>query len=98
MGILSSKKIVAVKQDKNRVIKHFRSDLKEKRAPQKNGLREFFNFVRAFDFPPFDLPFIEINNEKYYLTLDPKKHGYNGKFNCLTYKKYKIFLIPEVKE
>jgi len=66
-------------------------------APLSQGSRKLYNFVRAWDFPEYKNPaWIVVNGEKIFLTTVPLEYGMeHGECRYLTYKDYKIFMIPE---
>lgn len=96
LKILTAEKLVVFEQDHSKATTHKLRDMPEKRADLKHGMRKCYNFVRAFDFPPYDPAFIEINNERFYLTTIPIDYGMkHGECHYWQYEGYKIFLIPE---
>jgi len=96
LGILISKEVPRFKQDESKALIYSKKDLKEKRAELKYGMQYLYNFVLAFDFPPYEPSFIEINSEKFYLTTIPIEYGMkHGECRYWPYRDFKIYLIPE---
>lgn len=73
-------------------------DMKEKRATLGEGIKYFYDFVRAFDFPPYELPFIDIDRGgRYRLSIYPFRHGIETPDFFIPYKRYKIYFAKEDK-
>jgi len=87
-------KIAYRNQVREEVISYTRSDHKSLEIDTKRTNRYIYNYVRAFDFPPFPLPYIFINNKKYFLSTIPEKHGFSkNKIKEKKFGDYSLYLI-----
>ncbi|MCP4152753.1 MAG: hypothetical protein GY757_33780, partial [bacterium] len=84
------------RQDKTKIISHVRSDFKSMEVDRQWNPKKIYNFVRAFDFPPFPLTYIMINNEKFYLALKPGRHSYAADaWKSKKFGKLELFMMRE---
>ncbi len=61
-------------QDGSRAIYHFRNELDERRVDMAWDPDALFNYVRAFDFPPYPRPYIDCGRgRRIYLTTIPNE-------------------------
>lgn len=63
-------------QDHTLAISHKRSDLASMEVSFSWGRSKVVRFVRAFDFPPFPLPFVMQEGKKWWLSVAPERHGF----------------------
>ena len=76
------------------VISYVRNDLKSLEIELSWGIERIYNFVRAFDFPPFEPPFITTKEKTYKLFIRPEKHGIDTThLPYLEYKSDRIFIV-----
>ena len=55
-----------------------------------------YNFVRAFDFPPYGLPFVKRNGRKFYLSVRPERHGVTrDNVEYISYNENRIFMLED---
>lgn len=84
------------KQKSADVISHVRQDMKSLEMQLSWGWEKIHRFVRAFDFPPFDLPFIKMDGKVFRMTVKPERHGLDP--NALPFREFrshKIFLVEK---
>ena len=62
------------KQDENAVISYVRKDLKSKEINPNWNFLKLYNFVRALDFPTFELPYVVQNDINISLSTRPERH------------------------
>ena len=90
------KSILPMRKQRGEIISHFRKDLKSLEVEFSWGMAKIYNFVRAFDFPPFELPYIKLREKKYKLTVQPERHGIDQSgLPYLEHNSKKIFMIED---
>lgn len=94
--ILANGKLPTREQDVEDVISYVKGDLKSLEVDLSWGIERIYNFVRAFDFPPFESPYIQMKEKIYRLMIRPDMHGIDAThLPYVEYKSHKIFLVDE---
>ena len=83
-------------QNEHEAFCHVRKDLKSLEVMSTWDFNRIYNFVRAFDFPPFELPYMKVGEKQYRLTIRPDRHDIHlHDLTSIGNNEYKVFMIDE---
>ena len=83
-------------QDPDDIIAYRRKDMKSLEVDPAWERQRLYDFVRAFDFPPFDLPFWRRDGSVERLAVRPDRHGLDpGSLEFLEHGRWRIYRIPD---